>query len=230
VLLFSVFLSGLAAFESKLPLLFVSTFPSQLLLSAFGPDSILKKVLLSKLPAEDFLPAVVTFNTEAAFSNKDNLEGDDLSAPFAFVLSFISFGKLSKDGGRERTLVGEEGVDLATFDFTFELITSFLSKRLASACFEREEFDLVSCGFLLSIPLLLTEAFIFCNLLCSFSSDNVLASLEPLVDGCAFLVPRKLEELVMTRSSGLPTQACLPATGLTPLKIGTGVAASRRST
>lgn len=142
MLLISGFLSALAPFESELPLMFASAFPSQLLLNAFGPDSRLNRVLLRELPAEDFLPAVVTFNTEAAFSNKDNLDGDDLSAPFTFVLCFISFENLSNDAGRECTLVGDEGVDLGLFDFTFELTTSFLSKRLASACLESEEFDL----------------------------------------------------------------------------------------
>jgi len=233
-LLFSDFFSALAGFESELPLPlpFASAFPSQLLLKAFGPDSMLIMVLLSELLTEDFLPAVVAFKTEAAFSNKDSLDGDGFSAPFVFVLWFISFENLSNDAGREWTLVGDDGMDLAVVDFGFEITMSFLSAvRLLSACFESEEFDLVSWGFLLSVPLIFTEAFIFSNLLCSLSSDKAPASFElPVTVGWAFLLPTKLEELVTTRSSGLPTQACRPGTGLTPLKIGTGVAASKRST
>nr|ACR33933.1 unknown [Zea mays]ACR36317.1 unknown [Zea mays] len=232
---FSDFFSALAGFESELPLSFASAFPSQLLLKALGPDSKLNKVLLMELPREDFLPAVVAFNTDAAFSSKDSLDGGDFSAPLVLTLCFMSLENLSNDAGREWALVGEDGVDLALVDFAFELTTSFLSERRPlSACFERLEFDLVSWGFLLSVPLLLGGALIFSNLPCSFSSDRAPASLElPLVEEAWAALPlprRKVEELVTTRSSGLPTQAWRPGTGLTPLRIGTGVAASRRST
>uniref|UniRef100_A0A0A9CZB7 Uncharacterized protein n=1 Tax=Arundo donax TaxID=35708 RepID=A0A0A9CZB7_ARUDO len=185
--------------------------------------------LLSTLPTEDFLPAVVAFKTEAAFSNKDSLDGDGLSDPFVFVLC-LSFENLSNDAGREWTLVGDEGIDLALLDLAFELTISFLMVRLFNASFESKEFDLMSWGFLLSVPLFLTEALSLSSLLCSFSSDKAPASFEQLMDAGTFLLPRKLDELVTTTSSGLPTQACRPGTGLTPLKIGTGEAASKQST
>lgn len=140
---FSDFFSALAGFESELPLSFASAFPSQLLLKALGPDSKLNKVLLMELPREDFLPAVVAFNTDAAFSSKDSLDGGDFSAPLVLTLCFMSLENLSNDAGREWALVGEDGVDLALVDFAFELTTSFLSERRPlSACFERLEFDL----------------------------------------------------------------------------------------
>ncbi|MFS8015002.1 hypothetical protein Hanom_Chr15g01351281 [Helianthus anomalus] len=44
------------------------------------------------------------------------------------------------------------------------------------------------------------------------------------------LVLRNPKECVATISSGVPTQGCLPGTGLIPRKTGTGVAESRRST
>jgi hypothetical protein len=106
----------LAGFESKLPLAFAFAFPSQLLLRAFGPDSMLITVLLSELPAEDLLPAVVAFKTEAAFSDKDSLDGDGFSDPFILALCFMSFENLLNDPGRELTLVGDEGVDLELVD------------------------------------------------------------------------------------------------------------------
>jgi hypothetical protein len=99
--LFSGFLSTLVVLESELIFPFVSTAPSQLLLRAFGPDPIPNKELLIELPAEDFLPAVVTFRTEAAFSSKESLEDDTFSAPFTPCLCLRSLENLSNVAGRE---------------------------------------------------------------------------------------------------------------------------------
>ena len=97
----SDFLSGFTVFDSELPFPLISTFPSQLLLKAFGPDPILNTELLIGLLAEDFLPAVVTFKTEAAFSNKESLEDDAFSDPFTLFLCYRSLENLSNDAGRE---------------------------------------------------------------------------------------------------------------------------------
>jgi hypothetical protein len=99
--LLSDFLSGLDVFDSELPFPLISVFPSQLLLKAFGPDPILNTELLIELPAEDFLPALVAFKTEAAFSNKESLEDEAFSAPFTLFLCFRSLENLLNDAGRE---------------------------------------------------------------------------------------------------------------------------------
>ncbi|THU46667.1 hypothetical protein C4D60_Mb09t07320 [Musa balbisiana] len=155
----------------ELSLSFNSMFSSQLFLRTFDPDLKDGTKFPIKVPADDFLPAVVAFKTEAALPNNPNLEGEVFSGTLTFACCLTSEWSFS-DTGDGKQSDGDEGTDLRFNDLDLTWWTSFFSASLLVNCFDREELDRLSDDFFFSITTTLEPSSNFPDLFFSFADGR----------------------------------------------------------